>query len=65
MNVPMILLFSTATLLASAVYAVTRLNRQASAAFGLARSLERDAAGDRRKINADLAEAPDGWPYAL
>ena len=62
MNVPMMLLFSTAILLASAVYAVTRLNRQASAAFGLARSLERHATG--RRMNA-LSEAPDGWPYAL
>ena len=62
MIVPLTLFFSGAALLASAVYATTRLNRQASAAFVLARSLERHAS--RRKINA-LSEAPDGWPYAL
>jgi hypothetical protein len=62
MIVPLTLLFSGAALLASAVYATTRLNRQASAAFVLARSLERHATG--RRMNA-LSEAPDGWPYAL
>ena len=62
MIVSLTLLFSGAALLASAVYATTRLNRQASAAFGLARSLERHAKG--RRMNA-LSEAPDGWPYAL
>ncbi|HZC37455.1 MAG TPA: hypothetical protein VE221_02130 [Sphingomicrobium sp.] len=63
MIVPLMLLFSGATLLASAVYATTRVNRQASAAFVLARSLEKHAR--RRKLNADLPEAPDGLPYAL
>jgi glutamate mutase epsilon subunit len=62
MIVSLTLLFSGAALLASAVYATTRLNRQASAAFGLARSLERHAG--RREMNG-LSEAPDGWPYAL
>jgi hypothetical protein len=62
MIVPLTLLFSGATLLASAVYATSRLNRQASAAFVLARSLERHA--NRREMNGS-SEAPDGWPYAL
>ena len=62
MIVPFTLFFSGAALLTSVVYATSRLNRQASAAFGLARSLERHAS--RRKTNA-LSEAPDGWPYAL
>ena len=63
MIVPLMLLFSGAALLTSVVYATGRLNRQASAAFVLARSLERHA--NRRKMSTGLAEAPDGWPYAL
>jgi hypothetical protein len=59
MIVPLTLFFSGAALLASAVYAANRLNRQASAAFALERSIERHAG--RR----EMAEAPDGWPYAL
>ena len=62
MIIPLMLLFSGAILLASAVYATSRLNRQASDALVLARALERSAGRDRRKIRA---EAPDGLPYAL
>lgn len=62
MTVPLTLFFSGAALLASAVYATTRLHRQASAAIVLARSLEGHAG--QRAMNA-LSEAPDGWPYAL
>ena len=64
MDTPLILFFSGAALLASTVYAVSRLNREAAATFVLARSLDRDAGGKRRKKAAPV-EAPDGWPIAL
>ena len=63
MIITLMLLFSGAALLASAVYATSRLKRQASAAFVLARSLKRHT--KRRKMSTGSAEAPDGWPYVL
>ena len=65
MDNPFILFFASATMVATAVYAVTRLNREAAAAFVLARILDRGAAISRGKVKADPIEAPDGWPIAL
>ena len=65
MDNPFILFFASATVVATTVYAVTRLNREAAAAFVLARSLDRGAAVSRGKMKAGPAEAPDGWPIAL
>ena len=65
MDNPIMLFFASATIVATAVYAVTRLNREAAAAFALARSLDRGAAVSRGKMKADPVEAPDGWPIAL
>jgi hypothetical protein len=65
MDNPFILFFASATIVATMVYAVTRLNREAAAALVLARGLERGAAVSRGKMKADPVEAPDGWPIAL
>jgi len=65
MDNPFILFFASATVVATTVYAVTRLNREAAAAFVLARTLDRGDAVSRGKMKADPVEAPDGWPIAL
>jgi len=65
MDDPFILFFASATMVATAVYAVTRLSREAAAAFVLARTLDRGAAVSRGKMKAEPVEAPDGWPIAL